>query len=207
MNHPRLIPAVPWIAAYDNDIRTSAPLVLLPGARGIGFAQENPYDRDEDGALLHPGWHPHPGGPGHPLFADVRLNRQRRAILDDLCQVCGHPAGEDDQRRTLWLLPGTIDPEHTTTAQPPVCPPCARHAVRVCPPLREAHTAVRVRDPLWVGYQADQYVIDSTGKPVIVRENILVGLGSPVLPWSLCFQAAVELTGCTKVSLDTGSTA
>jgi hypothetical protein len=65
------------------------------------------------------------------------------------CQVCGGEPDEDDDG-LLWLLPQA--PEALRAQQggplapyPPICAPCLDKSLRMCPPLRAAHSTLRVR--------------------------------------------------------------
>ncbi len=75
--------------------------IVLPGNRGIGYRDETPLDRDERGVLLKRTRDAQ--GHGKPRFGAVHPARQRRAMANLLCQVCGNPADTNDEG-TLWLL-------------------------------------------------------------------------------------------------------
>ncbi|MDT3396204.1 hypothetical protein RKE29_06060 [Streptomyces sp. B1866] len=169
---------------------------------GIGYADENAYDRDATGML----WDrvPFRPGEGRPEFATVHSTRQRLAMRRLLCQVCGKPA-DRDERGVLWLLDrDEVDerpewPENTVTRHPPVCRPCARASLRLCPRLRGWHVAVRVRRPkLYGGYGAlyEPYALF----PKAIRDAELP-FGDRFVPWFRASQLLRKLKGCTRVRL------
>ncbi|MGW4201827.1 hypothetical protein [Streptomyces sp. NPDC004726] len=202
------------MAAWSGETVIEAPVVRRPGRRGgIAYADELASDRGEFDALLYRGRRPAPrGGRGRPLFASVHPNRQRRAMRQLLCQLCGTPASYTPGHGVLWLLDGTPGdhapgwPEGVTTAHPPVCVPCAAQAVRQCPHLAvKGFTAIRVRYPRSYGYHGRLYTPDLTrpGSPtlLVVAETVEVPYEDPRLPWLLAAQSVVRLTGCTPVEL------
>ncbi|MEU5978407.1 hypothetical protein [Streptomyces sp. NPDC047315] len=136
--------------------------------------------------------------------------RQRRAMVDELCQVCGGPAGANELG-VLWLLDDTVDgrkpgwPEGEVTMHPPVCLPCAPVAARECHGMLDGYTAVRVREPQLYGYYGDLHRAGmglAGPVPVVAERGVVVAFTDQRLPWLLCAQLAVRLTGCTVVSLD-----
>lgn len=77
---------------------------------------------------------------GFPILGRMECRRQRRAVLDSLCQVCAKPlgrwrwspafgraVGEGFPKR--WLGDGFL------RSEPPSCRRCAAIAVRICPGL------------------------------------------------------------------------
>lgn len=200
----------PWVAAGSQERPLTPRLRLAPGRRGIAFDIEAATDRDDWGALLHPGRLPARGDRGEPLYSTLHLLRQRRAMLDELCQICGGPAGADE-RGVLWLLDDTVAgqapgwPEDAITMHPPVCARCAPAAVAECHALLDGYTAVRVRDPQLYGYYGDLYrpgAGPAGPVPEIAQRKVVLSFTDPRLPWLLCAQSAVRLTGCTVVDLD-----
>lgn len=93
-------------------------------------------------------WQPHAPGEGEPIFAMPHFVRQRRAVAQMLCTVCGEPTlGEqrwmfpfgvwrEIKGKTMWL-----------TTETPVHRRCADHAMNVCPHIRN-RLAVPVPFPL-----------------------------------------------------------
>jgi len=139
---------VPYITLWSGERKPLPPLVrrVGRGGEGIGYLDEFPYERGELAGEL---WvrQALARGVGVPEFAAVHARRQRRAMRYLLCQVCGRPARAGEDEPVLFLLSGTAPvAEGERTDAPPVCVACAPIAVRQCPRLRKAHTAV------WVGY-------------------------------------------------------
>jgi len=136
----------PYVTSWSEESVWDVPVVL--GEQGIAYADEHVMDRDQDGVLwarcpVRRGW-------GRPVFGEVHPLRQRRAMRRLLCQVCAGPA-DRTKDGVLWLL---VDwrhdwpdwPNRMGVIEPPICVPCARLSVRVCPTLRRrGAVAVRAR--------------------------------------------------------------
>ena len=81
----------------------------------------------------------HAPGVGTPIFSAVHVTRQRRAMVDFLCHVCGlRTAGED--RYLFPVASGGMVTLHDGTQQygcnvPPVHRACAQRALLACPHL------------------------------------------------------------------------
>jgi hypothetical protein len=147
---------VPYIASWSGERPSTTPLVVK-GRDGIGYRQERRSDRDAYGVL----WARQLRAPGvgEPQFSRVHPLRQRRAMRQLLCQVCGGPA-DRDERGVLWLV-GEADKEWSgaeATGQPPVCLRCAGPASRACPHLRGNTLALRVRHAPVAGVFGRLYV-------------------------------------------------
>lgn len=86
------------------------------------------------------------GRPGHgqPILGVLNEPRQRRAVLQHLCQVCGQPLGDD-----AWIpdvvATATTDDGRKVTTEPPSCLPCALWAVAACPGLRHTTSLLLIR--------------------------------------------------------------
>lgn len=121
----------PWITPYA-------------GERHIGpFAYDGQRiffpDRVEDrelGVL----WQPAPeNSDGEIWWSEMHTGRQKRAMLDGLCQVCGQPMGEPPWS---WLIPGVevavVRPRGRPfqTVTPPTCQQCVPIALSQCPNLK-----------------------------------------------------------------------
>lgn len=135
---------VPYITRWSAERAPQARVVQW--RRGIGYADERPWDRDERGVL----WTRVPSlpGQGRPEFGQVHARRQRRAMTKLLCQVCGQPVGRD-AGGILWLTgesPADQAPrsDPLLTVHPPVCAGCAVRSVRACPHLRAGYALLRV---------------------------------------------------------------
>lgn len=93
--------------------------------------------RDEYGLL----WHRDRDLPGHgePEFAMVQTARQRRCMIDGVCQVCGKERAPDEDvtflehgTGPLGLKPG----EPYTTVTAPTCRRCIKFVLQQCPAHR-----------------------------------------------------------------------
>jgi hypothetical protein len=161
---------VPWIAMWSAElvgpkmIETVDGWAPEPGARHV---------RKEHGMWMI-------AGPtrreGEPDFGSTHSWRQRQAMTQGLCQVCGqrHPG------QMRWVIPAGGD--HPTlwkdrlALNAPVCVGCLAYARTHCPHLRqhgplavvpvEGATPVMVTGDLWVG-------------PGQVRPGVMVPLRSP----------------------------
>ena len=191
---------VPFITTWSGE---QSPLSQVVDRRGlgIGFADETILDRDEHGVL----WRRMPSRPGNgrPLFGKVHPLRQRRAMRKLLCQVCAGPA-DTTELGTLWLVrdyagdwPGW--PEHMAATEPPVCLPCARDSIRICPALRNAYVAMRVGRSTISGVYGIHYR-PGPAFPESVEDRIL-RFGDPAIRWTCAGQLVRELLDCTIVSL------
>lgn len=81
---------------------------------------------------------------GHPEFGATHSRRQREAMRDVLCQVCG----EHVEGKMFWVVPN--EPPHIElwlirqVINPPVCGPCLELAREVCPHLKSTPPATIV---------------------------------------------------------------
>ena len=79
-------------------------------------------------------------GDGEPIFGRQNPPRQRECMMKLRCQVCHTELEHDD---AWWFIAGWIpadgksggDPIDPHIEEPPLCIPCARFAVTVCPGL------------------------------------------------------------------------
>jgi hypothetical protein len=203
---PRRSEVVPYIAAWKGERKSAVLPVLDTFGRGITFPDEAPEDRDERGVL----WSRSEGEPGlgQPQYNRVHARRQRQVMGGLLCQVCARPASRTEEG-WLWLLhddragePGGW-PEQVGATHPPLCLPCARLSVRLCPHLREGAVAVRVAEPRpWGVYGALYEPARGGGGRATARVRAMVGYHDPLVAWVLAAQMVRLLRGCTVVDLD-----
>jgi hypothetical protein len=132
---------VPYVVQWSSETVTltgNRDLVLrehvVTGQQHIAYRDEQPSDR-EFGALW--GRMPETPGLGEPLFASLNIARQRRAIAEARCSVCGG-AGQ------VWMAPAVIWEEFLAehgpgadyeTSDPPLCRACVPVAAAQCPNL------------------------------------------------------------------------
>ncbi|MPZ79794.1 MAG: hypothetical protein GEV28_05090 [Actinophytocola sp.] len=169
---------------------------------GIGYSDEVLGDRDSRGVL----WHTHASFPGRgrPKFGEMHPQRQRRVMRKLLCQVCAGPADQSDEG-VLWLLPDFRDdwpgwPTRMGLDEPPVCRPCLRLSVRVCPALRRGAVAIRARGyPLCGVYGA----VYSRGPNSLVSRDVrTVAYEDPAIRWTRAGRLLRELLDCEIVPFD-----
>jgi hypothetical protein len=191
---------VPYIAPWSGE-RPPPEVVIERAGRGIGFVDETPLDRDRHGVLwtrtlVLP-------GQGRPEFQKVHPLRQRRAMARLLCQVCAQPA-DVDERGVLWLLLDHRDdwvgwPEKMANTYPPLCLPCARIAVRLCPALRRGYVAVRAQSRI-CGVSG---VVYRAGYPYPrTVSDAVVAYDDPAIRWTVAAQLVRSLHDCTVIDFD-----
>jgi hypothetical protein len=150
---------VPYISSWSGEGASRTP-VVAKGRWGIGYRRERPGDRDAHGVL----WARYVRAPGQgvPQFSRVHPHRQRRAMRQLLCQVCGGPASRNE-RGVLWLLGEDDWSGDDPTGQPPICLRCAGPASRACPHLRRRTLALRVRQAPVVAAYGTFYGLGRSG--------------------------------------------
>ncbi|MDT0266516.1 hypothetical protein RM844_09420 [Streptomyces sp. DSM 44915] len=141
---------------------------------------------------------------GSQLEHGVGPLRQRLAMANLRCQVCGGPA-----HRTLggvlWLLgDDPDDPEVWTrgwhTVHPPVCLPCATLSVRVCPHLRKRSVALRVKTGTMAGVLGVRYGPGPDGPELL--GPIEHSFREPGIAWTVARQLIARLDEFTVIDLD-----
>jgi hypothetical protein len=195
---------VPYIGSWTGEELPPATVVRR-AIGGIAYADETLIDRDKWDVL----WMRTATriGAGRPLFSKLHPYRQRRAMLRLLCQVCAQPADRNEQGH-LWLLPeqpsyGPGWPEEVPVTHPPLCLPCARLSVRMCPALRPTYIAVRAHSRVCgvsgirvqLGYRSLQLAPKDAEDDIVYHED-------SAIRWTLATQRARSLHGCTFVDLD-----
>jgi hypothetical protein len=192
-------PSVPFVTLWSGEQAGAMRVVWRRRGRRIGYADERSYDRDERGVL----WSRVASRPGRgrPMFGQIHSRRQRIAMAQLLCQVCGGPADRSDAG-VLWLIDADsreLLPHAEETAHPPVCRPCALSSVRVCPHLRSAVTAVRVRSFAPSRVNAVVYGLTPSGPRAV--DTALVAFGSPLMPYVRAHQLLMRLADFNPVDL------
>jgi hypothetical protein len=188
------MPAIhPYIARSDAEYVVKRDLVIRGGL--LAYIDERPDDRDAHGVL----WQRQimaPLGQGAPRFGQIQTARQRHAILNLLCQVCGGEPDEDDDG-ILWLLPRRPEEGPARMIRPrfvcypPICHECCLTALRLCPPLRAGHTVLRVQGVAPAGVIGRLY--DANCQPVTGEDEWLL-YGDPRLSMLMAGQQTIGLT-------------
>ncbi|PKV88193.1 hypothetical protein [Streptomyces sp. TLI_146] len=193
---------VPWITTWSPEKMTIPPVTLRRDARGshLGYEQETLYDRDTNGVLwVRQGL---ARGKGDPDFPAVHALRQRRAMLDMLCQVCGGSTLEEHFERQLYIarsLDGLNIQESERTSAPPVCTSCAPEAVVSCPRLKGRYVAAWVTHSIpWgvMGIVHNQWTLERTSQGA---EE--VAYTDPRIRWTVAVRTVNCLYGCTPVQV------
>lgn len=195
----------PYMARWSGEVGRDRGLVVRNGR--LAYRDENRSDRDGKGVL----WArcTDTRGRGQVLFGQVHPRRQRAAVWQMLCQVCGGEPDEDDSG-VLWLLPTAVaryslDQPVITTSYPPVCAACVRVSVRTCPALRDSYGLLRVRDAQLAGVIAEPYLLTPRGQ--LVRSGLrpdgrhapTFRYGDPGLAMALASHQLITLLGFSPV--------
>lgn len=190
---------VPFITTWSTE-EVAPGKVIHHCLGGIAYADEVRGDRDENGVL----WRRIESRreQGKPLFGKVHSLRQRHAMRDLLCQVCGQPADRTD-KGTLWLLQDHRGdwqrwPESMAATEPPICLSCAEISPRVCPALRRGHVTVRVGHSPLAGIYGVRYA--RGGRFPWVMRDAIVEFDEPDLRWTVAGQLVRKLYNCTIVA-------
>ncbi|MGW6461317.1 DUF5999 family protein [Streptomyces sp. NPDC055078] len=200
---------IPWITPWTGEKPVEPRLYVPHNERRLALRDERASERDAFGTLLHPGRLPVPvgRGRGEPEHSSVHPARQREAMQELLCMGCACPADRTGDG-VLWLLGHHTAAagdwlKEVVTVLPPVCLPCVPVVADRRPELAGGYMAVRVDDPNHFGYVGDLYARKASGPASLqlVEEGLLVEHGDPRLPWMLCTQIALRLTGCTVIDL------
>lgn len=195
---------MPYVGSWTGEDLLLGGVIQRPGG-GIAYADETLIDRDEWGVL----WARCASriGVGKPLFEKLHPLRQRRAMVRLLCQVCAQPADRNKDGH-LWLLPEQPSyepqwPEGVPVTLPPLCVPCARLSVRMCPALRPKYIAVRAHSRV-CGVSGVAFRPGSRPYEVALEDtdDVVVYHADPTVRWLLATQRARSLHGCRAVDLD-----
>jgi hypothetical protein len=205
---PKKLP-VPFAAAWSREQPDISRLIARPFGAGLAYSDERPEDRDEHGVL----WARIPSAPGsgRPVFEAMHSVRQREALLHRLCQVCGEPAERNEQG---WLFLSQYTrltremgdaADQGFTSKPPICPPCARLAVELCPHLTDP-VVIRSANPRVWGVSGGFYIPNHDAKaiPYPADENLPYRQRPDLEKWFLASQLVVHLTKCTPATLGDG---
>ncbi|WP_439943529.1 hypothetical protein [Streptomyces sp. BBFR115] len=191
---------VPFIASWSGE-KTDDPPVVYRLTGGIGYSGEVVSDRDSRGVL----WLRRPSRPGvgKPLYGVVHPARQRLAMAQMLCQVCGHPATFDGG--ALWLLEDhRADwsgwPTGLVTTHPPICLPCVKKSREQCPHLWKGSVLARVGRSVPCGVWGRRYTASRSGPLPVASE--VTAFESPLLGWTVASQSVRALYDCRITSLD-----
>ncbi|WP_394615285.1 hypothetical protein JNUCC0626_36605 [Lentzea sp. JNUCC 0626] len=192
----------PYITSNDAEPDLNCSVVMLPGNRGVGYAQELPGDRDGHGVL----WQKvvERPGKGKPRFGKVHPARQRRAMAELLCQVCAGPADRTADG-VLWLFQDHREdwkrwPEGMAAVEPPVCVGCVAISLRRCPALQRSAVAVRVRSFEIVGVRGTLYRPGLFAPTAVLGTEIMYC--DPMVHWMVAVNLVRELRECSFVPFD-----
>jgi hypothetical protein len=191
---------VPYVTEWSEEQEPSFVVVERRGV-GVAYADESLVDRDENGVL----WFRTLSRPGvgRPVFGRVHPLRQRRAMRRLLCQVCGGPADRTFEG-VLWLMrdfrgdwPGW--PNLMAETEPPVCRPCTRLSLRLCPSMRKGAVLVRARRYPVVGVHGLLY---SGGTLPVPVGPLTASLDDPAVRWVRAARLVRELHDCTLIDIE-----
>ncbi|MEU3690483.1 hypothetical protein [Streptomyces narbonensis] len=193
---------VPFITAWEPE-RISVPqLIVRRNGHGpyLAYADEGPLDRDGNGVLwVRQGL---ARGRGKALFPQVHAFRQRRAMFDLWCQVCGGLTLEESDERQLYVLnsaKGVPIREGECTTAPPVCFSCAPEAAMSCPKLRDDYVAAYATWNHPWGIAGILY--DPRTLRVVGRGLTEIPFGDPRMRYLVAHRSVSVLSGITAVDL------
>ncbi|MCF3960590.1 hypothetical protein [Streptomyces fuscigenes] len=194
---------VPYITQRSEERLLPYQLIRRPVWPGIAYPDETPYDRDSFGTLWLRARLLPKSRRGEPDLRRVHAYRQRRAMLDMLCQVCARPPADPDGPQ-LFLMRSTGGPirDGERTTSPPVCVPCAAITVQQCHALRgDQFVAAWVRHtPAWgvAGTVHDPVTLE----PIPGRSMEAVEYRAPDSFYVLAARTVVELQGVVAADLE-----
>lgn len=189
----------PYITAWSAE--QTPPVVLVEHPEGgIAYQDETLADRDRHGVL----WFrtPFRPGQGRPEFGKVHPMRQRRTMQRLLCQVCAGPA-DCTEDGVLWLLKDHREdwpswPNGMGVTEPPVCVPCVRLALRLCPALRTGAALLRAGSFMLAGVHGTLY---RGGLKVAAVDTTTVPFEDPAIRWVRAVSLVRELRDCAIIPL------
>jgi hypothetical protein len=189
----------PYITAWSEEQDPPVVLVERHGG-GIAYPDETMADRDRDSVL----WFrtPFRPGVGRPEFGKVHPLRQRRAMRRLLCQVCAGPADQTEDG-VLWLLQDHREdwrswPDGMGVTEPPVCVPCVRSSLRLCPALRNGAVVVRAGSFMVAGVDGMLY---RGGSKLTQLGRTTVAFDDPAIRWVRAAGLVRELRDCVFIPL------
>ncbi|TQJ37810.1 hypothetical protein [Streptomyces sp. SLBN-115] len=197
---------VPYLTSWTAEHVPQTRIIKVPGPRGqrIGYVDENEMaDRRLETLWVRTGL---AQGCGRPDFLRNNSHRQKLAMRNDLCQLCGQCVlGWFSKGRTLQLVGGSTPIyEGETTTAPPVHPLCAVEATQNCPPLRRGYAAALVkRSVLWgvAGIVHDPKTLTPLPHPGSRPGELQhVHIGDKEIRWTLASFTVHSVHGVTSVS-------
>ncbi|NUW45523.1 hypothetical protein [Nonomuraea rhodomycinica] len=169
---------VPYITAYSGE-EVEGKLVLRwhPEAAGLRLAYVDEVALDRMFGVLWARQGISRGGA--PQWKLVNSLRQRRAMLRNLCQVCGRPATDPISGRVWWVL--ADDPTDTSdgagyTNAPPTCRSCIPEAIASCPRLRRSAAVYTVGGSEPYGVLAAVVQESTSNGEIVLKKNVPIPL-------------------------------
>ncbi|ONI85995.1 hypothetical protein ALI144C_12180 [Actinosynnema sp. ALI-1.44] len=192
---------VPYVTAWSAESIVCPKLVTHP-LGGVAYPDETLTDRDSRGNLwARTAYCP---GQGKPDYGIVHPMRQRRAMRQLLCQVCGGPA-DRTEAGVLWLLQDHRQdwvgwPEAMAVTEPPICRACVPLSLKLCPALRKGAVTVRAQGYPLVGFHGQLH----TGADLFPRAvgKAITTFESPTARWILATGLVRELRSCLVTALE-----
>jgi hypothetical protein len=203
-------PLVPFVVQREGEDAAPDNLMLTaigPGRYRLGYADEDPRDRDMRGVLWARcsfGEIDDLGKPtGRPQWRMMHPLRQRGTMQALRCQVCAEHA-----RTPLGYIflarPGTVDPGDPMilTNQPPVCPRHAPATAELCPHLTRDPMVLLAQSAPMYGVNGVAYGYGDQGVQVVEQPKGPIPYGHELLPTVLASQMVRRLSSFRAVSLD-----
>ncbi|MEU6605347.1 hypothetical protein ABZ922_09815 [Streptomyces shenzhenensis] len=196
---------VPYITGWSEEKLLKCPIIRRPMVPGIAYADESPYDRDSFGVLWVRYALRQRRRRGTPRLqaAEIHPYRQRRAMLNMMCQVCSRMPPDPDAPH-LFLLRDSGGPiqEGELTTSPPVCVPCAGISIQRCCALGGGRFVAA-----WVKHVPAWGVVGPLHHPLTLQpvpgcHMEHVKYGSQWASWVRAARTMVQLRGVTPADLD-----
>lgn len=201
---------VPYVVQREGEEAAPNNLILTtlgPGKYRLGYADEEPADRDLRGVL----WARCSFGPvddnkvptGKPQWRMMHPLRQRATMQAMRCQVCAEPA-----RTPLGYVflsgPDTVDTHQTPvlTAQPPVCARHVRASAELCPHLDRRPMVFLTQSAPLYGVNGVGYGYGDQGVQVVDRPDGPRPYNHPLISAVLASQLVRRLSSFRLVDLD-----
>lgn len=192
-------PLAPYVVPWTGET-VSHPDIVITSA-GVEYADplQDELHRDLDTLWEQCGGN----ATGRPAYAaEFHPARQKITMEGLLCAGCKAPAARD-VRGMAWVLPllDDVPPrgwEGVHTVIPPMCKACAEGAPQWCPPLRDGHVELRVREAEQIGVRGTLY--PRPGEHGVPDHDALVLYDSPDLPFVVARQVVRELRQTTVVA-------
>jgi len=183
---------VPWITLWSGEVVSPQSTFVDLGVDRLRYS-----DPQDDDTFMDVLWRRELNrqGSGGPIWGQVHARRQRQAMLEHRCQVCGEALPSTN---VPWLMPraewDNNLPQLSCTNNPPTCERCWPIAAARCPHLR-AKGFVK----FYVAMVKPWGVLGDIYHPAIQERGMWVSFDRRrALSHLIARQLLVQLTGITR---------